>query len=236
MCNRADAWVRCAYAFCANRLPHFSRASFTFTYIVHRCFASRRRRFGLRGFVEGKRMTEAQLVGSRRNEIRRRQATDHYCADSWKLGHTQAAYCVVFDRAGERVFTGADDNLIKVWGARNCLLMRTLKVSSAESLWRWPVRREAWRSAKAVATGRQMCTPSLYFISSFGRLAQQFARSCQGHRSEITDLAVHSAGKLLASASNDRTVRLWALNHSQMPCIAGVLCLGFGSQGGGASF
>ena len=37
-------------------------------------------------------------------------------------GHKSAAYCVVFDAVGERVFTGADDNLVKMWGFRSCLL------------------------------------------------------------------------------------------------------------------
>ena len=37
---------------------------------------------------------------------------------------------------------------------------------------------------------------------------------------QVTDLAVHSSGRILASASNDHTVRLWALNHTQIPCVA----------------
>ena len=85
-------------------------------------------------------------------------------------GHASAAYCVIFDATGERVFTGADDGLVKAWGARSCLLLRTLR----------------------------------------------------GHRSEVTDLTAHPNGKLLASASNDRTVRIWRVdgNNAAMPCIA----------------
>ena len=45
-------------------------------------------------------------------------------------------------------------------------------------------------------------------------------RTLKGHRQEITDLAVHANGRLLASASNDCTVRLWALCASTIPCVA----------------
>jgi WD40 repeat protein len=31
---------------------------------------------------------------------------------------------------------------------------------------------------------------------------------------------VHSAGRLLASASNDHTVRIWAIDQPSVPCLA----------------
>ncbi len=35
--------------------------------------------------------------------------------------------------------------------------------------------------------------------------------SCRGHDAEVTDLAVDGSGTLLASCSNDCTIRLWSL-------------------------
>lgn len=42
-------------------------------------------------------------------------------------GHFNTAFCVGFDATGERVFTGGDDCLIKVWNTRTCFALRTLK-------------------------------------------------------------------------------------------------------------
>ena len=49
-------------------------------------------------------------------------------------GHSSAAYCVVFDAVGERVFTGADDGVVKMWGSRSCLL----QVSPSPGPLTWP--------------------------------------------------------------------------------------------------
>jgi len=100
-------------------------------------------------------------------------------------GHLGAAYCVACDATGQRVFTGADDGLIKVWCARTCLLLGVLR----------------------------------------------------GHLSEITELSLSSGGKpLLASASNDGDVRLWALDNAGFLCVATLNPGGASSPVAGASF
>ncbi|KAJ2938628.1 hypothetical protein O0L34_g11956 [Tuta absoluta] len=48
------------------------------------------------------------------------------------LGHLSAVYCVVFDRTGRYVLTGADDLLIKVWSAIDGRLLATLRGAGAE--------------------------------------------------------------------------------------------------------
>lgn len=47
------------------------------------------------------------------------------------LGHLGPIYCVKFDITGQYIFTGADDNLIKVWDARSCLLRFTFRGHSS---------------------------------------------------------------------------------------------------------
>ena len=42
-------------------------------------------------------------------------------------GHTSSAFCLCFDPNGERLYTGADDHLVKVWDARSGYLVRTLR-------------------------------------------------------------------------------------------------------------
>jgi WD40 repeat protein len=121
---------------------------------------------GMRSSAPGRRV-QATALGLR--------TTSELLAGSERLGlrgvldgHTNAAYCVAFDANCERIFTGADDHLIKVWDCATCFLLRTLR----------------------------------------------------GHRAEITDISVHASGTLLASACNDQTIRVWALDVEGCPCIA----------------
>lgn len=48
------------------------------------------------------------------------------------LGHLSAVFCVLFDKLGEVIVTGADDLLIKLWRARDGKLLATLRGSSGE--------------------------------------------------------------------------------------------------------
>ncbi|KDR09153.1 hypothetical protein L798_01269, partial [Zootermopsis nevadensis] len=48
------------------------------------------------------------------------------------LGHLSAVYCLLFDRSGRYVITGADDLLVKIWSAIDGRLLATLRGASAE--------------------------------------------------------------------------------------------------------
>ncbi|XP_053693465.1 PH-interacting protein [Sabethes cyaneus] len=48
------------------------------------------------------------------------------------LGHLSAVYCVLFDRTGKYVITGADDLLVKLWSAIDGRLLATFRGASAE--------------------------------------------------------------------------------------------------------
>ena len=43
------------------------------------------------------------------------------------MGHFMAVYCLIWDKTGQIVITGSDDKLIKMWEARTCRLVRTLR-------------------------------------------------------------------------------------------------------------
>ncbi len=42
-------------------------------------------------------------------------------------GHSMAAYCAVYDRTGDLIFTGSDDRLVKIWSARTGLLLKSCR-------------------------------------------------------------------------------------------------------------
>lgn len=48
------------------------------------------------------------------------------------LGHLSAVYCVLFDRSGRYIITGADDLLVKLWSAIDGRLFTTFRGASAE--------------------------------------------------------------------------------------------------------
>ncbi|XP_015599493.1 PH-interacting protein isoform X2 [Cephus cinctus] len=48
------------------------------------------------------------------------------------LGHLSAVYCVLYDRTGKYVITGADDLLVKVWSTIDGRLLATFRGASAE--------------------------------------------------------------------------------------------------------
>lgn len=48
------------------------------------------------------------------------------------LGHLSSVYCLVFDRTGQFVFTGADDLLVKCWRVMDGRLMHTFRGPSSE--------------------------------------------------------------------------------------------------------
>jgi PH-interacting protein len=47
------------------------------------------------------------------------------------------------------------------------------------------------------------------------------AAACRGHEEEVTDLAIDFRNDLLASSSNDKSIRVWSL---EVPCF----CVLFG--------
>lgn len=48
------------------------------------------------------------------------------------LGHLSAVYCVLFDRTGKYIITGADDLLVKLWSAIDGRLLVTFRGASSE--------------------------------------------------------------------------------------------------------
>lgn len=48
------------------------------------------------------------------------------------LGHLSSVYCVLFDRTGKYIITGADDFLVKLWSAIDGRLLFTYRGASAE--------------------------------------------------------------------------------------------------------
>nr|XP_008105713.1 PREDICTED: bromodomain and WD repeat-containing protein 1 isoform X2 [Anolis carolinensis] len=126
------------------------------------------------------------------------------------LGHLSAVYCVAFDRTGQRIFTGSDDCLVKIWSTHNGRLLATLRGHSAEI------------SDMAVNYENTMIA-----AGSCDKIIRVWClRTCaplavlQGHTGSITSLQfsplVKDTTRYMVSTGVDGTVCFWQWNTISM--------------------
>ncbi|KAM4045665.1 bromodomain and WD repeat-containing protein 1 [Anomaloglossus baeobatrachus] len=119
------------------------------------------------------------------------------------LGHLSSVYCVAFDRTGQRIFTGSDDCLVKVWSALDGRLLATLRGHSAE-----------------ISELTVNYENTLIAAASCEKIIRVWSlRTCapiavlQGHSGAVTSLLfsplVKGSTRYLVSTGGDATVCLW---------------------------
>ncbi|GFT51026.1 PH-interacting protein, partial [Nephila pilipes] len=122
------------------------------------------------------------------------------------LGHLSSVYCVLFDRTGKYIFTGADDLLVKIWSAGDGRLLAALRGHSAE-ITDMAVNQEN----TLVAAGSCDKTIRVWCI----RTTATIAVLC-GHTGMVTSLQFcpypKSEDRLLISTGNDGCVCFWHWN------------------------
>ncbi|XP_074595391.1 bromodomain and WD repeat-containing protein [Brevipalpus obovatus] len=120
------------------------------------------------------------------------------------LGHLSSVYCIVFDRTGKYIFTGADDSLVKVWSALGGRLLATLRGHSAE-ITDLAVNYEN----TLIASGS--CDKMIRIWSL--RTAEPIT-ILTGHTAAITSVKFSPYAKnderFLISTSNDGSVNIWS--------------------------
>ncbi|CAG9575003.1 unnamed protein product [Danaus chrysippus] len=119
------------------------------------------------------------------------------------LGHLSAVYCLVFDRTGRYVVTGADDLLVKVWSALDGRLCATLRGAGAEIT-----------DVSASWDGALLACGSVERLVRVWCLATGAPRAVlQAHAGTITSVAwsppAHRELRWLASTSTDGSVAFW---------------------------
>ncbi|CAN2389514.1 regulation of cell shape, partial [Pristimantis euphronides] len=119
------------------------------------------------------------------------------------LGHLSSVYCVAFDRTGQRIFTGSDDCLVKIWSAFDGRLLATLRGHSAE-ISELTVNYENTLIA-AASCEKVIRVWSLRTCAPMAVL--------QGHSGAVTSLLfsslVRGSTRYLVSTGGDATVCLW---------------------------
>ncbi|XP_005104695.1 bromodomain and WD repeat-containing protein 3 [Aplysia californica] len=125
-----------------------------------------------------------------------------------KLGHLSAVYCVLFDRTGNFIFTGADDALVKIWSVFDMRLLATLRGHSAE-ITDMAVSFENTH----LASGSCDKVVRVWCLRS-----KAPAAVLQGHSSMITSVQfcpkIQGDQRYLVSTGNDGCVCFWHYNIS----------------------
>lgn len=110
----------------------------------------------------------------------------------------RAIYSVVWTPDAKQIITGSDDKSIKIWDAGDSKLVREIKPGTDK-----PPTPDAVKTiAPAVMSGANV--PSLS------------APPPPGHTDQVYSLAITTDGKLLASGSADKTVKLWNVTTGEL--------------------
>lgn len=94
-------------------------------------------------------------------------------------GHTNASYCVTFDKTGDLIITGSDDRLIKVWSSKTGLLLATLRGHDGDI-----IQLDIDSSNKIIASSSNDHTIRLWSLVDFSPLAIL----ADGHTEPITEM------------------------------------------------
>ncbi|KAG2343304.1 WD40 repeat-like protein [Suillus weaverae] len=117
-----------------------------------------------------------------------------------KTGHNQV-WVVIYSPDNTKIATGGDyENAVKIWDAQTGELLATLKhFFTVSSL--------AWTS-----DDKKLISASLGTISVFNTTTWQQIAILEGHGSYVPAISLSRNDRLLASASDDKTARLWNLD------------------------
>jgi WD40 repeat protein len=126
-----------------------------------------------------------------------------------KTGH-KWVLAVTYSPDSSKLATGADDEdvtviEVRIWDAKTGELLNTLKHD-------YTVRSLAWTS-----DGKKLISGSLGPIRLFDTATWQQITILEGHTSLVNAISLSSDNRLLASASWDKTARLWNLRRSTPP-------------------
>ncbi|KAG1840602.1 WD40-repeat-containing domain protein [Suillus subalutaceus] len=107
---------------------------------------------------------------------------------------------VIYSPDATKIATGGwDDDAVKIWNAKTGELLKTLEHNAVWSL--------AWTS-----DGKKLISGSYGPIRIFDTATWEEIAVLEGHTKWINAIALSRNGRLLASASDDKTARLWNLD------------------------
>jgi WD40 repeat protein len=127
------------------------------------------------------------------------------------LGHAKEVYSVAFSADGTEVATSSTDDSVRIWDARSGVMIRGPLNAHKFDIWRAVYGRNVafpFKEQALLVTGGWDRAVRVWTAGTFQELAELI-----GHDDPVRDVAVSRDGRYVASASSDRTARLWDLRR-----------------------
>src|SRR5262249_28604090 len=128
------------------------------------------------------------------------------------FAHANLVDAVAFSPDGSQLATGSHDGTVRIWDIAKGQQLRQINAHTTPSV--NPVYCVAWSS-----DGKQLISGSLdrslkLWDAGAGTLIREFKgykekESEKGHRDGVFSVALSPDGKLVASSSSDRTIKIW---------------------------
>jgi WD40 repeat protein len=127
-------------------------------------------------------------------------------------GHQQPLYCIVFDHSGNRIITGGDDYLVKVWSTHTGLLLHTLRGHQSDITDLAIDERN-----EILATSSNDMDVRLWDLKTFHPIAV-----LQGHKKFVTavQFCPYPEERILLSTSASGEIRLWWTDKFPAPPVS----------------
>jgi len=136
-------------------------------------------------------------------------------------GHKAVIRDVIFTKDGKYIVSAAEDKTIRVWDIETGQLTRTLRGQIGEGLEGKIYVAALSPDNRLLAVGGWMDSAVNYKLIDLGAIrlfdfqTGEVTTLLKGHTSIISDLAFSSDGRLLISASYDKTARMWDLRTGE---------------------
>jgi WD40 repeat protein len=115
-----------------------------------------------------------------------------------ETGH-KLVYAVVYSPDGTKIATGGDEEkAVKIWDAKSGELLNTLKHRVCSLAW--------------TSDGKKLISGSYRLVRIFDTATWQQTAILRGHTNFVYAISLFPNNRLLASASDDKTARLWNLD------------------------
>ncbi|KAJ5786283.1 uncharacterized protein N7503_011495 [Penicillium pulvis] len=123
-------------------------------------------------------------------------------------GHSEEVCSVAFSPDGQMLASGSKDDTVCLWDLATGVLTQCLE----GTFW--------VHSVAFLPNGRTLISGSTAMVSFWDLATGTVTQTLQGHSDAHSSVAISPNGRLLASSSIDRTVRLWDLGENAIPYLS----------------